>query len=456
MEVRERQRWSGQAFVEPALHRSLRHSCRSHLLRELIAADARVDGASDETAARADALLGAPRGLGELTEGAIVRIEPRTDPVPVSRCAAFLITRARSLEGARRTQRAAGTVAARARSRRAPRPVPDRTHARAMMPALRDGNPDIECAVIVPLAIVACRSACCCRGARQENQRAIRALAPVAFRRSACCSRRDAATRRPCPAGGDARVRGGRRALPVRDRGNDCASRRGARGGEVARGRASSAEPRCAPRSRAPARASRSSKRSASAAAPARAREPELEALYGGGAHHRGAREPRRGAGARGDAAARARGAPRRRATSQLEGRRGLDRGRPARREPGTAPSEAGRAEPGDDHRARGERRRGAPARSRRPRQPRSTGRGSRRTPPTTAPSSDGEDGPRSATKASRSSRSRSTSWADAADDDGEAPQIEDDPHVVTLAGRARRSPRGAARRRTAGSAGAR
>ena len=76
MEVRADANGASGRVVEAALHKESASFLSTHLLRELIAADARGDGASDETAARADALLGAILAGLELTEGAIVRIEP--------------------------------------------------------------------------------------------------------------------------------------------------------------------------------------------------------------------------------------------------------------------------------------------------------------------------------------------------------------------------------------------
>lgn len=137
--------------IEAALHKESASFLSTHLLRELIAADARGDGAPDEPAARADALLGAILAGLELTEGAIVRIEP-------DGCGTCLAVRgvpdhAREVLEARaaRSEQLGPSLLKRALDERRVLLL-DRTTREPLMPALRDGNPDIECAVIVPLA----------------------------------------------------------------------------------------------------------------------------------------------------------------------------------------------------------------------------------------------------------------------------------------------------------------
>lgn len=150
MELRADAGEASGRVLEPALHKESASFLSTHLLRELIAADARGDAASEEPAARADALLAAVLSGLELTEGAIVRAEPNGHGT----CLAVrgIPDHARELLEARgaRIEQLGPSLLKRALGERRVLLL-DRTTREPLMPALRDGNPDIECAVIVPL-----------------------------------------------------------------------------------------------------------------------------------------------------------------------------------------------------------------------------------------------------------------------------------------------------------------
>ncbi|MBY0274502.1 hypothetical protein K2Z84_04105 [Candidatus Binatia bacterium] len=137
--------------AEPAVYKESAAFLSTHLLRELIAADARCEAAGDGASACADALLAAVLAGLELTEGAIVR----ADPAGGGTCLAVrgIPDHARELLEARATQleQLGPSLLQRALDERRVLLL-DRTTREPLMPALRDGNPDIECAVIVPLA----------------------------------------------------------------------------------------------------------------------------------------------------------------------------------------------------------------------------------------------------------------------------------------------------------------
>lgn len=137
--------------AEPAVYKESAAFLSTHLLRELIAADARCEATGDDPAGRADALLAAVLTGLELTEGAIVR----ADPLGGGSCLAVrgIPDHARELLEARATQleQLGPSLLQRALDERRVLLL-DRTTREPLMPALRDGNPDIECAVIVPLA----------------------------------------------------------------------------------------------------------------------------------------------------------------------------------------------------------------------------------------------------------------------------------------------------------------
>lgn len=150
MEVRADAELESGRGSEPALHKESASFLSTHLLRELIAADARGDGA-DDPAARADALLTAVLAGLELAEGAIVRAEPGGGGT----CLAVrgIPDHARQLLEARggQIEQLGPSLPERALAERRVLLL-DRTTREPLMHALRDGNPDVECAVVVPLA----------------------------------------------------------------------------------------------------------------------------------------------------------------------------------------------------------------------------------------------------------------------------------------------------------------
>jgi len=136
---------------EAALHKESAAFLSTHLLRELVAADARDHGPAEGPAARAEALLTAVLAGLDLTEGAIVRADPSGGGTCLA--ARGIPDHARQLLEARRAQieqlRPSLLQRALAEHRVL---LLDRTTREPLMPALRDGNPGIESAVIVPLA----------------------------------------------------------------------------------------------------------------------------------------------------------------------------------------------------------------------------------------------------------------------------------------------------------------
>ncbi|MBM4242673.1 MAG: response regulator [Deltaproteobacteria bacterium] len=136
---------------EAALHKESAAFLSTHLLRELVVADARDHGPADEPAVRAEALLAAVLAGLDLTEGAIVR----ADPSGGGTCLAVrgIPDHARQLLEARGAQIEQLGPSLLQRALAAHRVLLlDRTTREPLMPALRDGNPGIESAVIVPLA----------------------------------------------------------------------------------------------------------------------------------------------------------------------------------------------------------------------------------------------------------------------------------------------------------------
>lgn len=124
----------------------------THLLRELIAADARSEAAGDPLAERAEALLAAVLAGLELGEGAIVQADSAST---AGLCLASrgIPDHARELLEARlpHLENLGGSLLQRALDEHRVLLL-DRTTRDPLMAALRDGNPDIECAVVVPLS----------------------------------------------------------------------------------------------------------------------------------------------------------------------------------------------------------------------------------------------------------------------------------------------------------------
>lgn len=151
MEVRADAGLASGRGGEPEVHKESAAFLSTHLLRELIAADARYQDTTDDPAARADALLASVLAGLELTEGAIVR----ADSAGGGTCLAVrgIPDHARELLEARATQleQLGPSLLQRALDERRVLLL-DRTTREPLMAALRDGNPDIECAVVVPLA----------------------------------------------------------------------------------------------------------------------------------------------------------------------------------------------------------------------------------------------------------------------------------------------------------------
>ncbi len=120
----------------------------TRLLRELLQADARCEAGSQ--ASRAEALLAAVLGDLDLLAGAIVQVEPSGEG---PRCAAArgVPDHARELFERRvPLEELGGSLLQRALTERRVLLL-DRSTRDPLMPALRDGNPEIECAALVPL-----------------------------------------------------------------------------------------------------------------------------------------------------------------------------------------------------------------------------------------------------------------------------------------------------------------
>ena len=284
MEVRaDAEPASGQGS-EPALHKESASFLSTHLLRELIAADARGD-AADDAAARADALLTAVLSGLELREGAIVRAEPGGGGT----CLAVrgIPDHARELLEARGAQieQLGPSLPERALAERRVLLL-DRTTREPLMHALRDGNPDVECAVVVPLAdrgVPAGVLLLAVRG-RKLSAPFLRSLA-VAFRLlgTLLAPGRGAAAPVPRAAAEEAPATaadGERYLFEIEELTARLAEARDA--AQRLEDRASSAETALrAEQESSRARVAELEARLASAAAPARARELELETLCG-------------------------------------------------------------------------------------------------------------------------------------------------------------------------------
>ena len=429
---------SGQV-VEPALHKESASFLSTHLLRELIAADARGDGATDEPAARADALLGAILAGLELTEGAIVRIEP--DGHGTCLAVRGVPDHAREVLEARaaRSEQLGPSLLERALDEHRVLLL-DRTTREPLMPALRDGNPDIECAVIVPLADRGVPVGVLLLAARGKKISApfVRSLA-VAFRLLGLLLAPGRGDTAPAPAPPaeetPASAADGERYLFEIE---ELTARLG-EAREAAKQleeRASSAETALrAEVESARARVAELEAQRASAAAPARARELELEALCGEQArtieeHENRVAELEREVTLLLERAARRDAGN----VVQLEGAEGWTEAALHDASLGTAPSEPAEAEPEattieleeNDDEALGEIAAAAAAAIDEDAVAADAA--------DDAPSSDGEDGLTLDGEGIEVEPVALDELADAADDDGEAPQIEDDPHVVTLA----------------------
>lgn len=123
----------------------------THLLRELVAADARSDAAGDPLAERAEALLAVVLAGLELAEGAVVQADP-AGAAGLCLASRGIPDHARELLEARlpHFESLGGSLLQRALVERRVLLL-DRGTRDPLMPALRDGNPEIECAVVVPL-----------------------------------------------------------------------------------------------------------------------------------------------------------------------------------------------------------------------------------------------------------------------------------------------------------------
>jgi len=137
--------------LDSALHRESASILSTHLLRELISADARSEAAGDPLADRAEALLAAVLAGLELAEGAIVQGDP-DGAAGLCLAARGVPDHARELLEARlpHLENLGGSLVQRALSERRVLLL-DRATRDPLVPALRDGNPDIECAAVVPL-----------------------------------------------------------------------------------------------------------------------------------------------------------------------------------------------------------------------------------------------------------------------------------------------------------------
>jgi CheY-like chemotaxis protein len=134
---------------ESALLREAGTFLSTHLLRELVATDARSESAGETVAQRAEALLGQVLTGLDLTEGAIVLSEAAGAHCIATR---GIPDHARELLEAREPHLdpLGPSLVKRALDERRVLLL-DRTTREPLMAALRDGNPDVECAVVVPL-----------------------------------------------------------------------------------------------------------------------------------------------------------------------------------------------------------------------------------------------------------------------------------------------------------------
>ena len=151
MEVRPGAQDAARRELDPALHKESGSFLSTHLLRELIAADARSEAAGDPLADRAEALLAAVLAGLELSEGAIIQVEP-AGLSGVCLAARGIPDHARELLEARLShlESLGGSLVRRALTEHRVLLL-DRATRDPLMPALRDGNPDIEYAAVVPL-----------------------------------------------------------------------------------------------------------------------------------------------------------------------------------------------------------------------------------------------------------------------------------------------------------------
>ncbi|HEY8517350.1 MAG TPA: GAF domain-containing protein [Candidatus Binatia bacterium] len=122
----------------------------TRLLRELLAADARSEASSDDVAVRASALLDVALAGFEVATGAFVLLDPARHPQCVA--ARGLPDHARELLETTPAELATigGSLVQRALTERRVLLL-DRSTREPLMPALREGSPEIECAAIVPL-----------------------------------------------------------------------------------------------------------------------------------------------------------------------------------------------------------------------------------------------------------------------------------------------------------------
>lgn len=137
--------------LESALPREPGIFHSTHLLRELVAADARSEAAGDPLADRAEALLLAVLSGLELVEGAIIQVEPAGTGA-VCLAARGIPDHARELLEARLPHLASlrGSLVQRALGEHRVLLL-DRATRDPLMPALREANPDIDHAAVVPL-----------------------------------------------------------------------------------------------------------------------------------------------------------------------------------------------------------------------------------------------------------------------------------------------------------------
>jgi CheY-like chemotaxis protein len=167
---------------DPAIQRESASFLSTRLLRELIAADARSEAAGDAAAARADALLAVAIAGLELVAGAVVTVDAAGSPQCVA--ARGVPDHARELLEAPPThlETVGGSLVQRALAERRVLLL-DRSTREPLMPAMRDGSPDVEAAAIVPLLDHAVPVGVLVLGARagRLNATLLRSLA-VAFR----------------------------------------------------------------------------------------------------------------------------------------------------------------------------------------------------------------------------------------------------------------------------------
>ncbi|MEW6270135.1 MAG: GAF domain-containing protein [Thermodesulfobacteriota bacterium] len=167
---------------DPAIQKESASFLSTRLLRELISADARSEASADAPAARADALLAVALTGLELPAGAIVLLDPASGPQCVA--ARGVPDHARELleTTPAHLESIGGSLAQRALAERRVLLL-DRSTREPLMPALRDGSPEIEGAAIVPLFDHATPVGVLVLGARagRLNATLLRSLA-VAFR----------------------------------------------------------------------------------------------------------------------------------------------------------------------------------------------------------------------------------------------------------------------------------